>query len=76
MKTIKEVIINDLKAKQVKASDLYSSVRRGVKASIESWQFAQMNPDLSGELLQVAYNAEVEMRCERIMQVVLEEIYL
>jgi hypothetical protein len=76
MKSIKEIIIDELPAKRIEATTLYNSVKRGVKASIEPWQFAQNNPELSGNALDEAYNKEVESRTENIMTVILNEIYL
>lgn len=76
MKSIKEILIAELPAKRIEATTIHDSVKRGVKSSIEPWQFAQSNPDLSGESLQKAYDKEVEMRTDKIMEVIINEIYL
>ena len=58
------------------AVTLYNVIERGVKNTMEPWKFAQYHEDLTDIALQKAFDKEIEERTNKIMTVIISELFL
>lgn len=78
MKPLNEVDLESLPEVKINIFTLRESIKRGVKLGIDPLKInvKREDPDIKDEILQVAFDKMVESRTDKIMEVIINELYL